>query len=89
MVIAASTKGLLRLCCANISLRKARLAFYTPEHPLSARSAQHFIKWQHNDIYGCSVEVSVKKPEVTLLMRGEGGLKLWVHKKFQSEQMFS
>lgn len=88
-MIAASTKDLLRLCCANISLHKARLAFYTSECPLSARSAQHFIQWQQNDIYGCSVEVSMKKPEVTLLMRGEGGLKLGVHKKFQLEQMFS
>lgn len=60
---------------------KALLATFKSEHPSSARYAPHFRKWQHNDTYGCSAGILRKKPEVILLMRGEGGLKLWVHKK--------
>lgn len=32
-------------------------------------------------MYGYAVGISVKKPEATLLLRGEGGLQLWVHKE--------
>lgn len=32
-------------------------------------------------MYGYAVEISVKKLEATLLLRGEGGLQLWVHKE--------
>lgn len=55
------------LLCQRSCSHLSAIAFHKSENPLHARSAWHFIKWQHNDTYGCSVGMSMKKPEVALL----------------------
>lgn len=48
---------------------------------VGAGYARCFVKWRHMDISGGSVGLPMKRPEVTLPMRGKGSLNLWVHKK--------